>query len=395
MIANRSMKASADVMSANKRSKGSRGHGTSRCGTRIAAVIALATSLLGGCAADRFRYTRMAPGPNGFEARDLDDIIADSSGAGVTVEQVVYDFSAEKDEYRLGKNDVLDIFVMSHPELSSTRTSANQGQPGGITIRKDGKVHLPVVGAIPAEGLTLTEFETGLRNAIARFVVEPQVSVEILRYESQKFFVLGQVGKPGTFAVDGDTTLLEALTLAGGTTPVADLDGATVVRKGELLPINLADLMRRGDTTRNVFMRAGDVVFVPDNTDRKVYVLGEVLQPKVVPMAPDGITLAEALASAGGPAPARARREIAVIRGGFAKPVVYTLDLQQALLVDEQIRLRPGDRVVIAPTGLSTASRYMQMVLPFLQGAQAIGLAASGGAAVSARAAAAATAAAQ
>lgn len=393
MSAYRSKRASADVMSAARRSNDGSRPGTSRCGTRVAAALALFAATLCGCAADKFRYTRMDPELNGFEARDLDDIIADATTpAEVGVEQVVYDFSAEKDEYRIGKNDVLDIFVMSHPELSSKR--AELGQPTGITVRKDGKVHLPVVGAVPAEGFTLTEFETNLRIAVARFIVEPQVSVEIMRYESQKFFVLGQVSKPGTFAVDGDTTLLEAVTLAGGITPIADLESATVVRRGELLPINLGDLIRRGDTTRNVFMRAGDVVFVPDNTDRKVYVLGEVLEPKVVPMAPRGMTLAEALASAGGPAPARARREIAVIRGGFAKPVVYTIDLQEALLVDERIRLRPGDRVVIAPTGLSSASRYMQQVLPFLQGAQAIGLAAQGGATVSQRAAAAAAAAA-
>ncbi|HWB78774.1 MAG TPA: polysaccharide biosynthesis/export family protein [Nannocystaceae bacterium] len=393
MSANRSNGTSADVMSAAQRSNEVRHARTSRCGTRIVAALALFATALSGCAADKFRYTRMDAESHGFEARDLDDIIADATTpAEVGVEQVVYDFDAEKDEYRIGKNDVLDIFVMSHPELSSKR--ADLGQPTGITVRKDGKVHLPVVGAVPAEGLTLTEFETNLRTAVARFIVDPQVSVEIMRYESQKFFVLGQVGKPGTFPVDGDTTLLEAVTLAGGTTPIADLEGATVVRKGELLPINLGDLIRRGDTTRNVFMRAGDVVFVPDNTDRKVYVLGEVLTPKVVPMAPRGMTLAEALASAGGPTPARARREIAVIRGGFAKPVVYTIDLQKALLVDEQIRLRPGDRIVIAPTGLSSASRYMQLVLPFLQGAQAIGLAAQGGASVSQRAAAAAAAAA-
>ena len=79
-----------------------------------------------------------------------------------------------------------------------------------------------------------------------------------------------------------------------------------------------------------------------------------------------------------------------VIRGGFAKPVVYRIDLDRALVVDDQILLRPGDRVVIAPTGLATASRYMEQVLPFLMGAQALGLAAQGGINVANTAAAAA-----
>ena len=67
-----------------------------------------------------------------------------------------------------------------------------------------------------------------------------------------------------------------------------------------------------------------------------------------------------------------------MVRGGFAKPVVYTIDMEQALLFDDQIQLRSGDRVIVAPTGLSSSSRYMQQVLPFLQGAQAVGLAAQG-----------------
>jgi len=75
---------------------------------------------------------------------------------------------------------------------------------------------------------------------------------------------------------------------------------------------------------------------------------------------------------------AHARRELAVIRGGFDKPVVYTIDLEQALLVDDRIALRPGDRVVVAPTGLSTSSKYMLQILPFLQGAQAAGIATQG-----------------
>jgi polysaccharide export outer membrane protein len=309
--------------------------------------------------------------------RELDDLLRDGA-APVKAEQVEYDFSAERDEYKLGRNDVLAIFVMDHPEIGSPRVRADE--VSGTTIRKDGNVHLPVVGPVPAAGLTLTEFEQKLREASAKFIVAPQVSVEIVKHESQKFFVLGQVRQPGAFSVDGDTTVLEGLSLAGGVpAESADLSTAVVVRDGTVLPIDLSDMLERGDTSRNVYMRAGDVVYVPTRADAKVYVLGEVQQPKVVPITGSRMTLAEALASAGGPTPGRARRELAVIRGGFAKPVVYVIDLEQALLVDEQVLLRPGDRVVIAPTGLSNANRWMTQILPFLQGAQAIGLAASGG----------------
>lgn len=333
------------------------------------------------CAAGGFRYDTYQDGED-VDVRDLEELIADGAAPSplaeaLAVEQVAYDFTAERDEYHLGKNDVLDILVLDHPELGSQRVEL--GQSSGTTIRKDGRLHLPVVGSLPAEGSTLAELEALLEAELARYVVAPHVHVEILRHESQKFFVLGEVARPGVFPVDGDTTLVEALGMAGGVPPTADLESATVVREGQLLPINLADILRRGDVSRNVYMKDADLVYIPDNVAKKVFVLGEVEEPTAVPIERDSLTLAEALAGARGPTPASARRELAVIRGGFAKPIVYRIDLEQALLYDDQIKLRAGDRVVVAPTGLVTASRYMQQVLPFLVGAQALGLAASGG----------------
>jgi polysaccharide export outer membrane protein len=350
---------------------------SSRC---LAAVLAAA--LVGACSAGRFRYDQRDGEKYDVELRDLEDLVKDSSQAGalltgdLKVEQVEYDFTKEKDQYRLGKGDVLNINVLGHPELSSQRVEL--GQISGTTVRKDGKVHMPIVGEIDAIGLSLTEFESALRERVAKFVVDPHVIVEILRHDSQKFFVLGEVAAPGVFPVTGNATILDALGLAGGVQPTADLGTAMLIRDGKLMPIDFEAMVRGGDVSRNVFLKDQDLIYVPDNLAKKVYVLGEVLRPNAVQIERKDISLADALASVGGPTPARARREVAVIRGGFAKPVVYVVDLDKALLVDEQIRLRAGDRVVVAPTGLSTASRYMEQVYPFLQGLQAAGLAASG-----------------
>lgn len=353
---------------------------TMRRWTGVVLVTAMSLAAL-GCAAGKFRYDRYDEEKDDVDLRDLDELLADADTAPdlageMKVERVEYDFAHEKDEYKLGKNDVLNIFVMGHPEMSSQRI--NLGEISGTTVRKDGAVYLPVLGKLDAEGLSITEFEDILRERAGELIVDPHVSVEVLQYESQKFFVLGRVGQPGAFPVDGDTTLLEGLSLAGGVPPDADLEGATVIRGGKLLPINLADILRRGDVSRNVFMKQGDVVYVPDNVAKKVYVLGEVKQPTAVAIERDTLSLAEALSTAGGPTPAKARRELAVIRGGYAKPVVYVVELEKALLYDDRIKLRPGDRIIVAPTGLATASRYMEQVLPFLRGAQAAGIAAQG-----------------
>ena len=338
----------------------------------VALRLTVLSAALALCAcATAYRYDDLDK-EDGVEPKDLEDLIADSSqrtGPGQRLKlqkaTLAFDFAAQVDEYRIGKNDVLNVYIVDHPEMSSQRV--NLGEISGTTVQKDGFIYMPVVGKVQAAGFTVVEFAEHLRKTAAVFIVAPEVSVEVLRYASQKFYVLGRVVKPGAFPVDGDTTLLEGLGLAGGTLPDGDLESAYVLRGGKLLPISLADMLLRGDVERNLLMRDRDMVFVPDNADKKVYVLGEVLKPSVVPIPRERITLAEALAAAGGPTIAHSRSEISILRGGNARPIVYTVELQQALLNDDRIALRPGDRVVVAPTGLSTASKYMQQILPFLQ----------------------------
>lgn len=335
-------------------------------------VRALISATLALCAcASAYRYDDLEK-EDGVEPKDLEALIADSRerarpGQGLKLQKatLAFDFSEQVDEYRIGKNDVLNVFIVDHPEMSSQRV--NLGEISGTVVQKDGFVYLPVVGKVQAAGYTVVEFAEHLRKTASSYIVAPEVSVEVLRYASQKFYVLGRVQKPGAFPVDGDTTLLEGIGFAGGIDPAGDLEAAYVLRGGKLLPISLADMLLRGDVERNLLMRDGDVVFVPDNADKKVYVLGEVLKPSVVPIQRERITLAEALAAAGGPTIAQSRSEISILRGGNARPIVYTVELEEALLYDDRIALRSGDRVIVAPTGLSTASKYMQQILPFLQ----------------------------
>jgi len=182
--------------------------------------------------------------------------------------------------------------------------------------------------------------------------------------------VLGSVSKPGAFPVDGDTTLLEGIGLAGGVTEDGSLEQAYVIRERALLPINLADLLLRGDTSRNVYMRNGDLVFVPSSANLQVYVLGEVVRPGPVKIPQGSLTLGQALAEAGGLLPIEADEgSIKLIRGSWQEPTVYTLDYETVLANGDRIVLAPGDRVVVQPTGLTTASRYMEQILPFLIGA--------------------------
>ncbi|MDJ0763094.1 MAG: SLBB domain-containing protein [Myxococcota bacterium] len=286
------------------------------------------------------------------------------------VEKIETTLHPQKDTYRIGPNDVLNISVLGHEEVSSTR-DFNRGIVGTV-VKKDGNIYLPIVGKVQAVGFTVEAFHDILRDHLKTYINDPQFVVDVLQYESQKFYILGEVKSPGAFPVDGDTSLLEAIGLAGGVNPEGSLERAYVVRDRRLLPINLADLLLRGDTSRNIFMRHQDLVYVPSAQDQRVYVLGEVRDPRSVQIPNARLSLAQALAEAGGILHVDADKgSIKLIRGSWQEPVVYTLDYEMVLANGDRIFLEPGDRIFVQPTSLTTASRYMQQILPFLQAADA------------------------
>jgi len=274
---------------------------------------------------------------------------------------------AEPGEYRLGRNDVLHIVVVGHPEFSGVGGD-ERGQPVGTRIQSDGKIYPPMLQGIQAAGLTTAELRASLQEALKKYLVEPQVSVEVLRFESQKFFVLGHVETPGVFPVDGNTTLLEGIARAGGIRESGDIEGAYIIRGGKLLPVSLGDILLRGDTSRNVPMQQGDLVYVPDKADWKVYVLGEVKKPGIVPMDSRGLNLADALAAAGGIDPVHARRsEIRIFRGGWQRPQAFRVSTEDVYQFGTSIQLRPGDRIIVAPRGLATYARTISLLTPWMQ----------------------------
>jgi polysaccharide export outer membrane protein len=283
------------------------------------------------------------------------------------VESVETELPEQAEEYRLGVNDVLHITVVGHPEFTGAG-QRGEGQLVGTRVQKDGKIYPPMLTGIVAAGRTVPELRALLAEELAEFIVKPQVSVEVLRYESQKFYVLGEVDGPGVFPVDGSTTLLEGLARAGGVRESGNLEGAYVIRDRKLLPISLADLLLRGDTSRNIYMAHGDLVYVPDKEDWKVYVLGEVRRPGIVPMNRSGLTLAEAFTFVGGIDPLFAKRsEVRLFRGGWQRPQAYRLSTEDIYAYGSSIRLRPGDRIIVAERGLATYSRIMTLLTPFLQ----------------------------
>jgi polysaccharide export outer membrane protein len=197
-------------------------------------------------------------------------------------------------------------------------------------------------------------------------------TILIANIRETKVFVLGQVAKPNVVPVTPHLTLVEAIARAGGITDNADLPGSLLIRNGQAQPVNYERLLRKGDASQNVVMQANDVVLIPNVTDRKVFVLGEVARPQTLALR-TGTTLVEALASAGGLTLNAKRSNVLVIRGGLGEPRILAVNVDTVTnegQVAANVNLEPGDIVYAPRTLIADVVKYFQdlntILTPFI-----------------------------
>jgi polysaccharide export outer membrane protein len=247
-------------------------------------------------------------------------------------------------DYVLGPEDLMEISVFRHDELKLQ-----------CRVSQTGMISYYLVGDIRAAGLTEFQLRDKLQEELARFIKDPKLVVRITEAESHKIFVLGQVKNPGVYRMRKDYTLVEAISAAGGMTPNAYLGGAYVVRDGKILVVNFVELIEKGNTEENIPLLLGDTIYIPDNRDHKVFVLGEVNKQAAVPMR-DKMTLLEAIAEAGGLTRDAKKNAILIMRGNLSEPEIMTIDGERMDIV-AGIPLQPGDIVFVANSGFANVER--------------------------------------
>jgi len=201
-------------------------------------------------------------------------------------------FAQDRVDYRIGSGDVVRIQVFQNTDLTVE-----------ARVSESGVISYPLLGVIKLSGLSLTAAERLISRRLKQgnFLQNPQVTLNVLQFRSQQVSVLGNVAKPGRYALE--TTgmrLSEVLSMAGGVTQ-AGADYVTLVTKRngkqQKIDIDLVEMFATGDTKKDLALQAGDVVYV--NRAPIFYVYGQVQRPGMYTLE-RGMTLAQAIAKGGG-----------------------------------------------------------------------------------------------
>ena len=248
-------------------------------------------------------------------------------------------------EYVIGAADVLFISVLGNKDLDTVSSVT----PGG-------KISFPLVGDVQAAGLTAEELADRLMRALSEKIKSPVVSVSLREINSYRVYVLGGVARPGVLSSKSEITLLQALALAGGVTPGADLTLGYVARGNRRLDADFRKLVMQGDLSQNIILKPEDVVVVPTSPKNAVFVMGEVRNPGTIPLEQEGgYTILQVLARAGGFSQfAKPSRTVIIREEGSGKQII-PVDVQKIIDNPQEAKdvvLKPGDVVFVPQGGL-------------------------------------------
>ncbi len=278
--------------------------------------------------------------------------------------------------YTVDAGDVLQITVWDHPELAAAQGNPGTQQvraadpPAGFVVDQAGNLAFPYAGELHVAGMSTSEIQAALRTRLSKWFVAPQMTVRVASYRASRVYVDGEVRTPGAQALnDTPMTLLEAVTRAGGFTADADQSRMTLVRDGDVYPLDLPGLIRDRLDPSRIVLRSGDLLQVGARDQFGVYVMGEVNKPTTaLPLRNGRLTLADALSQAGSVNQSTADpKQTYVIRAGADRQAqVFHLDGRSpvSMVLANEFELQPRDVVYVDSTKLARFGRVLAQLLP-------------------------------
>ncbi len=240
-------------------------------------------------------------------------------------------------DYVIGDGDSLLISVWGSPELSLE-----------TTVRPDGKVSIPALGEIKASGLTPMELTALLEKELKKLVKTPIVTVIVTGMTNYRIFVIGRGTETGVVTLARETSLLEFLSQIGTLTG-ADLKNAYLLRDKKKIMTNFSDLFEKGDFSQDMALEPNDILFIPDNFEKRISVIGAVKSPMTISYREEQ-TILDVILAVGGFTEFANENDVKILRkkenGERTEMTVRVKDVMKGDL-SENIAIMPGDIVIV------------------------------------------------
>ena len=243
---------------------------------------------------------------------------------------------------------------MAHPNLNSPIQQSNPQTnqvSRGAWVDEGGYITYPLAGKIQAKGKTLDELQNTLTSLLKRYIKNPQVAINVTEFRSQRISVSGAINQ------------------AGGVTQSADTQHIKWTHNGVDRTISLQDMLQYGDMSQNHLLSHGDIVYVPNSSNNKIYIMGEVGKQATLPIGNHGFNLTQALGEVGG-----MNQNYADATGVFvirrapedaAKPIhIYQLNLKDATsyALGSEFKLRSEDTVYVTAAPVTRWNCVMSQI---------------------------------
>ena len=224
--------------------------------------------------------------------------------------------------YVIGHGDKLGISVYRNSDMDSS--------PQVDTM---GNISVPLLGDMKVSGLTTYQLRDKITEGLTKYITNPQVTITVSTYQSQKVTVMGEVSSPGIFQLEQPQPISILITKCGGFTENANEENVTVIRKDpkgpqQIITVNVKKVFKEGDAKQNILIYKDDIIYVPKD-ERKITILGEVSSPGIINIK-GKMGILEAITKVGG-FTGEANKNSVIIMGKDDKSNVRVLDYQQIL----------------------------------------------------------------
>ncbi len=318
----------------------------------------------------------LSPEPILIETVSIDLIRKEKNKEPLNLPLSLLNYSPES--YKVGAGDVLFIYVYGETE----RLSAALARGAAINpvfekiVRDDGSIFYPNAGILDVAGKTVEEIRLMLTDSLSNVLNNPQVDVSVSEFNSQKIIISGSFSNVGTVAVTTvPQTLSEVIANANpfgvnGLRSLGDLTSVKFTREGYTYEIDYEYLARNSQIQNYIYLKAGDVIHLPDNSLSQVHVIGEASSPISINLTRKNIPLSVALAQAKGLNQATSRgKDVYILRPKDfeGKPRIFKSDMSSpsGYLVAGEFNLQAQDIVFVGTAGVTSWSRFINQVIPF------------------------------